>query len=134
MTRLFEPDVFERIIRGELPCFRVWEDDRHVAILDIHPIKPGHTLVIPRRRSDYLFDLESAEYHALLEASRLVARKLKSALGVNRIAMAVAGYDVPHVHVHLIPTNSKADFPAPPSRAPTDNLEAIAERIASARA
>ncbi len=125
----FEPDVFERIIRGELPGHSIWEDAAHLAILDIRPIRRGHTLVIPKLRVDYLFDMEPEAYLALLEASRQVALRLKAFTGARRIAMAVAGYDVPHVHVHLIPTNSKADFPQAGERVEPGDLAGLAREI-----
>lgn len=105
-------NVFARIVRGELPCHKVWEDERHLAFLDIRPVQPGHTLVIPKADGDYLFDLESEAYGALMQAVHEVARLLKERTGCNRVVVVVLGYEVPHAHVHLIPTRSMADLPS----------------------
>ncbi|MHC4818833.1 MAG: HIT family protein [Planctomycetota bacterium] len=122
--------IFSRIVAGEIPCHRVWEDDGHLAFLDISPVQPGHTLVIPKREVDYIFDLSEAEHAALWTAARTVARRLKAGLGCARVCTAVLGYEVPHAHVHLIPTNSLADFPWPGgAAAPNDDLAALAAKL-----
>lgn len=108
------PTIFERIAAAEIPCHKVWEDDRHLAFLDISPRAPGHTLVIPKRASDYLFAMPDDEYSALWTAARTVAAKLKSALGCARVVVWVYGFEVPHVHVHLLPLNTLEDIPLPP--------------------
>jgi histidine triad (HIT) family protein len=105
------PTIFERIIAGEIPCHRVWEDDRHFAFLDINPRVVGHTLVVPKAVTDQLFDLNQYEYRALWEASAVVAAKLKRLLDVNRVCVWVYGFEVPHVHIHLLPANSIEDVP-----------------------
>ncbi|HSP80611.1 MAG TPA: HIT family protein [Myxococcaceae bacterium] len=104
-------NIFAKIVRGEIPCHKVWEDDRHLAFLDIRPIRPGHTLVIPKADGDYLFDLEPEAYGALMQAVRTVARLLKERTGCQRVVEVVLGYEVPHAHVHLIPSNSMAELP-----------------------
>ncbi|HYO66536.1 MAG TPA: HIT family protein [Archangium sp.] len=106
-----ENNIFARIVRGEIPCHKVWEDERHLAFLDIRPVQPGHTLVIPKADGDYLFDLEPQRYGELMQAVRTVARLLKERTGCQRVVEVVLGYEVPHVHVHLIPTNSMGDLP-----------------------
>lgn len=122
--------VFSRIVAGEIPCHRVWEDDGHLAFLDIHPVQPGHTLVIPKREVDYLFDLSGDEHAALWTAARTVARRLKEVLGCARVCVAVLGYEVPHAHIHLIPTNSLAEFPWPGGAAAQDDqLAALAAKL-----
>jgi histidine triad (HIT) family protein len=108
---LAENNIFARIVRGEIPCHKVWEDERHLAFLDIRPVQPGHTLVIPKADGDYLFDLEPQRYGELMQAVRTVARLLKEKTGCQRVVEVVLGYEVPHVHVHLIPTSSMADLP-----------------------
>jgi len=108
------PTIFERIVAGQIPCHKVWEDDAHLAFLDINPRVPGHTLVIPKRATDYLFDLGPSEMAALWEAARVVAEKLKTRLGCARVCVWVYGFEVPHVHVHLIPMNTLGDVPLPP--------------------
>jgi histidine triad (HIT) family protein len=122
--------LFTKIVRGEIPCQKVWEDDAHLAFLDIHPIRPGHTLVIPKREVDYLFDLDEAEHAALWTASRHVARRLKEVTGCARVCVAVLGYEIPHAHVHLIPTDSMAEFPWPGGRpAEQDELAELAAKL-----
>jgi histidine triad (HIT) family protein len=114
--------IFAKIVRGEIPCHKVWEDDRHLAFLDIRPVHAGHTLVIPKADGDYLFDMEPEAYGALMQAVRTVARLLKQRTGCQRVVEVVLGYEVPHVHVHLIPTDSMADLP-PIAGTPADPAE-----------
>ncbi len=123
--------IFTKIIAGEIPCHRVWEDDHHLAFLDIRPVQPGHTLVIPKREVSYLFDLTPEEQSALWESVRTVEGKLRGALGCARVVVTVVGWEVPHVHVHLIPTHAIGDVPFPPPCG-LDPLElpALAARIA----
>lgn len=106
-----EGNIFARIVRGEIPCHKVWEDEKHLAFLDIRPVQPGHTLVIAKADGDYLFDLEPQRYGELMQAVRTVARLLKERTGCQRVVEVVLGYEVPHAHVHLIPTQSMADLP-----------------------
>ena len=122
--------IFTKLIQGELPSHRVHEDDAHFACLDINPIQPGHTLVIPKREVDQMFDLTPDELASLWQFSQVVAEKLKAETGCERIVSVVVGYEVPHVHVHLIPTNELDDFPIPP-RSDLDHGEAagFAERM-----
>lgn len=103
--------IFSRIVAGEIPCEKVWEDDRHLAFLDIRPVVRGHTLVIPKREVNYLFDLSADDHAALWTAAHTVARRLKEKLACKRVCVAVLGYEVPHAHIHLLPTNSMAEFP-----------------------
>lgn len=109
------PSIFTKIVARELPAHVVWEDADHLAFLDIRPVQPGHTLVIPKREVPSLFDLSPIEYQNLWRAVRRVEARLKAKLGCKRVAVAVIGWEVPHVHVHLIPTNSIADVPMPPA-------------------
>jgi histidine triad (HIT) family protein len=122
--------IFSKIVAGEIPCHKVWEDDGHLAFLDIHPVQTGHTLVIPKREVDYLFDLTEAEHAALWTAAHKVARRLKEVLGCARVCIAVLGYEVPHAHIHLIPTNRMADFPWPGGAAAAhDDLAVLAAKL-----
>ena len=105
--------IFTQIILGNIPSYRVYEDDEVYAFLDINPIQAGHTLVIPKREVDYLFDLSEAEYTGLWLAVRKIEAELKRATGCQRIVLMVVGYEVPHAHIHLIPTNELADYPLP---------------------
>jgi histidine triad (HIT) family protein len=126
------PSIFSRIVQGEIPCHKVWEDDDHLAFLDIRPLAPGHTLVIPKREVDYVFDLSDDEHAKLWNAAKLVAERLKEVLGCQRVCVGIWGYEVPHAHIHLVPTNSLADFPMPvPAReAPEEDPAALAARLA----
>lgn len=98
-----EDSVFTKIVKGELPSYKVYEDDRFIAILDINPINPGHTLVVPKKQVDYLFDLSSDLYHDLFDIVKKLSDPIKSATNAKRIGLAVEGFAVPHVHVHLVP-------------------------------
>lgn len=106
--------IFSKIISGELPAHTVYEDERTYAFLDINPRQEGHTLVVPRREVDYLFDLPEEDYEALWAAVERVATALKAVTHCARVVVLVVGYEVPHAHVHLIPTNALADIPFPP--------------------
>ena len=101
--------IFTKIVSGELPAYKVAEDEQHLAFLDINPNAKGHTLCIPKKETDKLFDLSQAEYTALMHFSRKVALGLEKAVPCQRIGMTVIGLEVPHVHVHLIPLQSMAD-------------------------
>ena len=101
--------IFSRIIAGEIPSYRIAEDDRHYAFLDINPIAEGHVLVVPKHEVDYIFDLDDDEYAALTLFAKRVAIAQRTASPCRRIAEAVLGLEVPHAHIHLIPINSEAD-------------------------
>jgi histidine triad (HIT) family protein len=102
--------IFSKIIAGEIPGYKIYEDEYVCAILDIHPMQKGHTLVIPKAEVDHLFDLDEKAYDKLMHRVRYIAQLLKAKTGCARVCMLVEGYVVPHAHVHLIPTNSMADF------------------------
>ena len=125
------PTIFERIARGEIPSYKVWEDEHHFAFLDINPRVRGHTLVIPRRATDGLFDMDAKAYAALWAAAAKVADKLKRELQCARVCVGVYGFEVPHVHIHLFPANELADVPIPPvnERAKAE-LPELARRLA----
>ncbi|MED5370114.1 MAG: HIT family protein [Myxococcota bacterium] len=127
------PSIFSRIVAGEIPCHKVWEDEHHLAFLDIRPVAPGHTLVIPKREVDYLFDLSPAEYGALWEAVRRVEAKIQARMGCERVIVTVMGWEVPHVHVHLVPTDNPGQFPLPaPCGMDKDAIAALAARFQDA--
>ena len=98
-------DLFLKIISREIPAHIIWESETHIAFLDIKPIKPGHTLVVPKKKKDYMFDMPDQDYIDLLVAAKEVAIILKEKLGCKRVAMAVEGFAIPHVHIHLVPVN-----------------------------
>ena len=105
--------IFTKIINGEIPSHKVWEDDAHYAFLDINPWVEGHTLVVPKQESDYLFDMDDEGYAQLHLAAKKVANLLKEKLNCARVCTMVIGYEVPHVHIHLLPTNQITDFANP---------------------
>ena len=102
--------IFSRIVAGEIPCYKVAEDERYLAFLDINPMVKGHTLVIPKREVDYIFDLEDDELAGLHLFAKKVAVALKRAFPCQRIGMAVLGMEVPHTHIHLIPLQRESDM------------------------
>lgn len=128
-----EPSVYTKIINGEIPCHKIYEDDRVISFLTINPFTEGHTLVVPKRQIDQLWDLDYDEYAYLWKIAQKIAVHLRTVMGVDRVGVVVKGFEVPHVHIHLIPTNhhSGVNFdPVPTPPAPTsDELTAIAERI-----
>ncbi len=106
-----EPSIFTKIIRGEIPAHKVYEDEQVLAFLDIHPAVEGHTLVVPRTQVDRLEDLEGADYQALMNAVRNVMHRIVEVYGEEyRACLKLEGFDVPHVHVHVIPCRTAADF------------------------
>ena len=127
------PSIFTRIINGEIPCHKVYEDDRVMAFLTISPVADGHTLVVPKKQVDQLWDLGDDEYGYLWEVSRKIALHLRAVLAVERVGVVVKGFEVPHAHIHLIPVNSHSsvnfDPDPPPAQADDVTLAAIAERI-----
>ncbi len=102
--------LFSKIIAGEIPSYKIYEDDHVYAFLDINPIQKGHTLVVPKKEVDYLFDLGELEYDKLMHRVRYVAQILKAKLNCERVCVIVEGYAVPHAHVHLIPTDKPEDL------------------------
>lgn len=124
--------IFSMIVAGDIPCYKVAEDDRHLAFLDINPMAPGHTLVIPKHEVDYLFDLPEDEYVALELFALKVAKALKAAMPCVRVAEAVLGMEVPHTHIHLVPINSESDMDFRHKLSlPGDEMASIAARIAA---
>lgn len=102
--------IFTRIVNGEIPCFRVAEDDRYLAFLDVRPLKPGHTLVVPKMEVDYIFDLDEDMLAGMMLFAQKVARAMKEVIECNRIGVAVIGLEVPHAHIHLIPITREGDM------------------------
>ena len=124
--------IFSRIVAGEIPCYKVAEDDRFFAFLDISPVAKGHTLVIPKQEVDYIFDLDDETYKGLMTFARKVARALEGAVECKRVGVAVMGLEVPHAHVHLIPITTEGDmnFFREKLSLPAEEMAAIAARIA----
>ncbi len=102
--------IFTKIITGEIPSYKVAENDKFFAFLDINPNAKGHTLVVPKKEENKIFDLSKEDYLALMDFSYDVAKALEKAVPCNRVGMSVVGLEVPHVHVHLIPINIMADM------------------------
>ena len=104
------PSIFSKIVKGEIPCHKVMEDEHYLAFLDIRPINQGHTLVIPKTEIDYIFDLDQNLLSGLMLFAQKVAVKIKRSVECQRVGIMVAGLEVPHAHVHLIPINSVSDL------------------------
>ncbi len=102
--------IFSKIVNGEIPCYKIDEDDKCLAFLDINPNSQGHTLCILKREEDYIFDLKDDEYVSLMNFSKKIAKAIKKSVNCKRVSMAVVGLEVPHVHVHLIPINKMEDL------------------------
>jgi len=125
------PTLFTKIIRGEIPCYKVAEDEKHFAFLDINPLMAGHTLVVPKKEADYIFDLSDDELSDLMLFSRKVALGIEKAIPCARIGVAVVGLEVPHTHIHLVPINGISDlnFKNPKLKLSAEEFEKIALRI-----
>ena len=102
--------IFTKIVNGEIPCYKVAEDEHHLAFLDVMPIAKGHTLVIPKKEVDLIFDLDEEEYKNLWAFAQKVAKKLKAAVPCVRVGVAVVWLEVPHAHIHLVPMNEIKDL------------------------
>ncbi|MCU0409574.1 MAG: HIT family protein [Bacteroidales bacterium] len=123
--------IFTRIINGEIPCHKVAENDRFMAFLDINPLKQGHTLVVPRQETDYLFDLDDDLLSEMIIFSKKVAAAIRKTYPCNRVALIVLGLEVPHAHIHLIPMDSMEDvnFRNPKLKFSQDELRETAFNI-----
>jgi len=123
--------IFTRIINGEIPCYKVAEDNNYFAFLDINPLTKGHTLVVPKKEVDYIFDLDDETYTGLMLFSKKVARAIEKEIPCKRIGVVVLGLEVPHVHVHLVPMNTMEDinFKKPKMQLTSEEFSSIAEKI-----
>ena len=126
--------IFSKIARGEIPSYKVAENERYYAFLDINPVVEGHILVIPKEETDYLFDLSDDELCGIMVFAKMVAKSIKQAIPCKRVGIAVIGLDVPHAHIHLIPLQSACDidFSRPKLKLSQEEFQAIAAKIASA--
>jgi len=124
--------IFSRIVAGEIPAYKIAEDERFFSFLDINPLVKGHTLVIPKQETDYLFDLDDNTLADMMVFAKRVAKALKSVVPCKRIGIAVLGLEVPHAHIHLVPLNSEGDINFSNSRVKLSKEEfaQLAERIA----
>ncbi len=123
--------IFTRIINGEIPCYKIAEDERYFAFLDINPLREGHTLVVPKQETDYIFDLDDDTVAGIMIFSKKVASALKAAIPCVRIGIAILGLEVPHAHIHLVPMNSMEDvnFRNPKLKFTPEQFKATAEKI-----
>lgn len=125
--------IFTKIINGEIPAYKIEEDNNYLAFLDINPLAPGHVLVVPKREEDYIFDLEDEELSGLIVFAKKVAAALKQAVPCKRIGVTVIGLEVPHTHIHLIPINHIDDmnFSKPKMKLSDEQLELVRLKIKS---
>ena len=126
--------IFSKIVRNELPSFNVYENESHLAFLDINPLKIGHTLVIPKKEIDYIFDINSKEYDDLWNFAKIVAKGMRKVIECERISIVVMGLDVPHAHIHLIPFNNinDIDFSKPKLKISNEEMQKTADLIKNA--
>lgn len=104
------PSIFTKIVAGEIPCHKIYESDDYLAFLDISPLAEGHTLVIPKKEVDYIFDIDDAMLAGMILFSKKVAKAIKKTISCERIGVAVIGLEVPHAHIHLVPINGIGDI------------------------
>lgn len=125
--------IFSKIINGEIPSYKIAEDEQNYAFLDINPLAKGHTLCVPKIETDYLFDLDPERLASLTKFAQRVAKAQKEALGCKRVGVAVLGFDVPHAHIHLIPMDSEAtlNFTNERVHLTDDQFREVAQLIAS---
>ncbi len=126
--------IFTRIVNGEIPAYKVAEDDNHLAFLDINPLAIGHTLVIPKVENDYIFDLEDEALKSLIVFAKKVALGIDKVIDCKRVGIAVLGLEVPHTHIHLVPLNTVYDieFSKPKLKLDKEQFEEIARKISAA--
>jgi histidine triad (HIT) family protein len=123
--------IFTRIINGEIPCYKIAEDDRFIAMLDINPLKAGHTLVVPKKEIDYLFDIDDETISGMIVFAKKIAVAIKTVVDCKRIGVVVIGLEVPHAHIHLIPMNCEADirFDKPRKKLSPEEFADLTQRI-----
>lgn len=124
--------IFSKIIAGEIPCYKVAEDEKNFAFLDINPVNKGHVLCVPKTENDYIFNLSDDDYQSLTLFARRVAKAMDKALPCKRVGVAVIGLEVPHAHIHLIPIVEEKDmyFDKKKLTLPAEEMQAIADAIA----
>ena len=123
--------IFTKIIEGEIPCYKVAENDQFLAFLDIQPLQKGHTLVVPKKEVDEFFDLDDKTMADMMLFAKSVATKIKANFDCNRVGMTVIGLEVPHAHIHLIPINEEPDmnFHSPKLSLSSDDMKSIAAKL-----
>jgi histidine triad (HIT) family protein len=125
--------IFTKIVKGEIPAYKITENDRFLAFLDVNPLAKGHTLVIPKKEIDYIFDLENDELAEMFIFAKKVAHAIRNSIPCIRIGVAVIGLEVPHAHIHLVPLNTMSDinFSLPKLSLPKDVMEETARLISA---
>ena len=128
------PSIFSKIVSGDIPAYKVAEDEHHLAFLDIFPLAKGHVLVVPKKEIDYLFDITSDEYLELWKFAQKVAKGMYKVITCERIGVAVIGLEVPHAHIHLVPLNNVSDinFERPKLKFSEAEMKSVADLIKSA--
>jgi len=123
--------IFSKIVQGEIPAYKVAEDDYFLAFLDVNPLAKGHTLIIPKKEVDYIFDLDDTLYSGLFVFAKKVAKALEASVSCERIGVAIIGLEVPHAHIHLVPINHVGDinFAAPRVKLSPEQYQEIADTI-----
>lgn len=123
--------LFTKIVKGDIPCYKVAESEKFLAFLDINPLAVGHTLVIPKKEIDYIFDVDDALYQELFLFAKKVALAVENVIPCQRIGIAVVGLEVPHAHIHLVPLQTvyDIDFKKPKLKIPPEEYELIAQKI-----
>jgi len=126
--------IFTRIIKGEIPCYKIAEDEKYFAFLDINPLAKGHTLVVPKEETDYLFDLSDDILAGMAVFAKKIAGAIEKSVPCKRVGVAVLGLEVPHAHIHLIPINELSDinFMRPKLKLKPEEFEAVAVKIRNA--
>jgi histidine triad (HIT) family protein len=122
-----EPSIFSKIVRGDIPCHKVYEDDKTLAFLDIHPVQPGHTLVIPKEQVEFVWDLPDELYQAVMSTTKKVALRLREVSGKQYVSERIVGIDVPHAHVQLIPFTNVSELRAQQDMSAEPDHAALAE-------
>lgn len=125
-----EPSIFTKIVRGEIPAHKVYEDERTFAFLDIYSPTPGHTLVIPKTQVEFVWDLDESDYQALMDTAKKVALRIREVLDVPYVGEKVVGVDVPHAHIHLIPFSTTEEFARPDAQNTEPDHDALAQMAA----
>lgn len=125
------PSIFTKIINREIPCYRIAEDDRFIAFLDINPLSVGHTLIVPKKEVDYFFDVDDESLAAMMVFSKKVAAAIRKTTKCSRVGVAVIGFEVPHAHLHLVPMNGMGDinFANPKLKLSKEEFERIMDSI-----
>ena len=128
------PSIFTKIVKGEIPCYRIAESDRYLAFLDIRPLAKGHTLIIPKEEIDYYFDLDDELLAGLMVFAKGIAKAIEQVVPCARVGVAVVGLEVPHAHVHLVPINTVGDlsFAKEPVQMERTDMAQLAEQISKA--